>query len=216
MIVEYGTLNLQNSLGRGICDLDNSTSKNIGLLTGSTSALGSNSGAALSSKDENETVYTENGKVAISYRGFENPYGNMWRLVDGLTFVGNGVTSGGIANIDGSPATYRMPNTSNWISCFGYDQTYDWLMIPAAANLSANSIIPVGDYYYITPNLKGTNGCFVGGKASAGDYAGPFAYFAALGDGTQAKSANARIMFIPTKNSTYNENCEKWKVLIGG
>lgn len=216
MIVEYGTFNIQSALGRGICDLPNSTEKNISLLTGSTSTLMSKSGAALSSKDEGENVYTENGKVAVSYRGIENPYGNMWREVDGINVIGDGASNGGIVNVDGTPTTYKMPNVSNWIACFGYDSTYDWLMIPGAANLSSNSVLPVGDYFYITPNLRGTNEFFIGGKASSKDYAGPFTYYCALGEETEQKSLNARIMFIPTKNSTYNENCEKWKALIGG
>lgn len=216
MMVEYGTLNLQNSLGRGICDLDNSTSKNISLITGSTSSLGSSSGAATSSKDENETSYTESGKVAVSYRGFENPYGNMWRVVDDTTIVGSGNANGGTPTISGTPTSYNMPNSSDWISCFAQDQTYDWLMIPGAIRLSANSSLPVGDYCYVTPGLNKTNSLLVGGKASSGDYAGPFAYFGALGTDIQEKSVNARIMYVPARNEIYQANCEKWKALIGG
>ena len=216
MAVEYGSFNIQNTLGRGICDLENSNSKNIALLTGSTSSLGSKSGQATSSKDEEENTYTENGKVAVSYRGYENPYGNIWRQVDGITFVGSGAANGGVVNVDGTPTNYKMPNASDWISCFANDTANDWLLMPGSIRLSANSTLPVGDYYYVTPNSNRVNECMIGGKASAGDYAGPFAYYAALASGRSEKSINARIMFIPKRDTVYEANCEKWKALIGG
>ena len=216
MVVEYGTFNIQGALGRGICDLQNSSSKNIALLTGSTSKLGSKSGAALSSKDEDDTSYTDNGKVAISYRGYENPYGNIWRQVDGATFVGTGNNYGGTVTIDGVATTSAIPSASDWFSCFSYDAAYDWLMMPGMARFSPNSSLPVGDYYYVTPNLNGTNECMIGGKASSQDVAGPFAYYAASAAGRTEKSVNARIMYVPTHDSTYTANCEKWNSFIGG
>ena len=216
MVVEYGTFNIQGALGRGICDLQNSSSKNIALLTGSTSKLGSKSGAALSSKDEDDTSYTDNGKVAISYRGYENPYGNIWRQVDGATFVGTGNNYGGTVTIDGVATTSAIPSASDWFSCFSYDAAYDWLMMPGMARFSPNSSLPIGDYYYVTPNLNGTNECMIGGKASSQDVAGPFAYYAASAAGRTEKSVNARIMYVPTHDSTYTANCEKWNSFIGG
>lgn len=216
MTVEYGSFNIQNTLGRGICDLENSTSKNIALLTGSTSSLGSKSGQAASSKDEEENTYAENGKVAVSYRGYENPYGNIWRQVDDITFVGSGAANGGVVNVGGVPTNYKMPNSSDWISCFADDTANDWLLMPGSIRLSANSTLPVGDYYYVTPNSNRVNECMIGGKASAGDYAGPFTYYAALAAGRAEKAVNARIMFIPKRDSVYEANCEKWKALIGG
>jgi len=33
---------------------------------------------------------TESGQRAISYRGMENPWGNLWSMVAGVSIVGDG------------------------------------------------------------------------------------------------------------------------------
>lgn len=215
MLIEYGTPNLQNALGKGISDLENNTTYNISLLTGSTSSLGSESGRAPSSKNDKNVEYRNDGEVAISYRGYENPYGNTWRFVEDSTIIGTGENEGGVIYINNIATNCKLPNNLDWIPCFNYDEQRSWLFLPSySSSISANSALPIGDYCYISKNLNGTNTLLAGGKMGLGNLIGAFSYYAALGLNETAKSINARIMFTPTINEIYNENCSKWQKIM--
>jgi len=91
-IIEYGTLNLQNAIENGVCSINNAYDRNYANNTGSTAALGNNSGAAESSVNTMlNTTYNTNGKRCISYRGEENLFGNIWKFIGNINISGNGV-----------------------------------------------------------------------------------------------------------------------------
>lgn len=233
-IIEFGTLNGQTALGKGICDITTDGNKNQSALTGSTQTLGNASGAATSTTFEynngqkfNETT---NGKVAISYRGIENPWGNTWNMITGVLISGDGNRGGGIPQIctnynysynqitnNYQSAEFCLPNVTNgWISNLGYgNKNYDWVMMPSSCHTTANSSLPVGDSGWFTPNLSINHIVVVGGSWSFGENNGPF-YYGCDKDinDTTYKSYGARLMFIPTKNSTYTENLEAWSNLF--
>src|SRR6056297_1214245 len=81
-IVEYAHLNFQDQLSEGITNLDSGT-VNHAQDTGHTTSLGNSSGEVVISTLENgATGATET--YACSYRGIENPYGNLWNFTDGF------------------------------------------------------------------------------------------------------------------------------------
>ena len=41
-----------------------------------------------------ETPFNTNGKLAISYRGMENPWGNIWKHTNGINLFGDGTEKG--------------------------------------------------------------------------------------------------------------------------
>jgi len=79
MIIEFGALNIQNAFNKGITKLTDKN-YNISCYTGATAALGNSSGMAAETTDGTNT-YTTEGFSAISYRGVENPYGNIWSFI---------------------------------------------------------------------------------------------------------------------------------------
>ena len=84
MMLEYGTMNMQLSLGNGITTLSkvmDTHSQNLSAITGSTNNLGNNSGEATTTRFS-QGVQSED--KAVSYRGIENPYGNLFKYVQGL------------------------------------------------------------------------------------------------------------------------------------
>lgn len=219
MMIEYGTLNLQNVFDKGITELTNQTGINYASITGSTTELGSTSGRATSTENEvegNRTTYYEEGLCAISYRGLENPYGNISRFVGGIKVEGNGESNGGYITIDNRRLAFAIPNRSNWISSFGYDATDNWAMIPITISNGANSNVPVGDYCHISSTLKGTNCCIAGGRGSSKENAGIFYYGMDSDINAHAYSYSARIMFIPTIGSIHDDNYLKWLDHFGG
>ena len=175
MLIEYAG-NIQTLLGRGIVDISNNSSYNCSSLNGSTSSLGNASGMAASTintEGTTQTTETANGKVAVSYRGIENPYGNIWKWVEGITMYGNGAMAGGMPYICNSttftentttgytPAGFVVPK-DGYISAFGYaNEDLDWLFVASETNGSDS--LPVGDYTYITKDLNDYHGGLIGG-----------------------------------------------------
>ena len=186
MLIEYAG-NIQTLLGRGIVDISDNSSYNCSSLNGSTSSLGNASGAAASTintKGTIQTTETANGKVAVSYRGIENPYGNIWKWVEGITMYGNGAMAGGMPYICNSttftentttgytPAGFIVPK-EGYISAFGYaNEDLDWLFVASETNGSDS--LPVGDYTYITKDLNGYRGGLIGGRWISSSAAGCF------------------------------------------
>lgn len=229
-LVEYGTLNGQLSIGKGISDSRSSANTNCSALTGSTANLGNATGSATTTTITiNNNTYTEttNGRVAISYRGFENPWGNIWYMIGGLNVYGNGTMRGGIPYIctdfnytpeeissNYESIGFMLPNAMDWISALGYGtEQYDWVFLPIECN-GGNSALPVGDNIWTTQNLNGVHIALMGGLWNFGDNNGPFYYAFDRPATTTSKSYSARLMCVPDKNSIHDANYQLWLTKI--
>jgi len=230
-LVEYGTFNIQNALESGVSYLENIYTYNRACYTGSTAALGNTSGAATTSTNKvNGTTnnYGENGKRSISYRGEENPYGNIWKFIADMNISGDGTVGGGIPYIcknynyastitdDYESVGMVLPNRSDWISGMGYgDEKYDWLFIPAEAT-NANSATPVGDYVWIIQNLNKVVSMAFGGDWLFTTKNGMFFYAFDRDMNYSAATFGARLVYMPKKNSIHDSNYALWRSKIGG
>lgn len=213
MAIEYGSLNIQNAFNPGITQISSSFSGNISCNSGSTHTLGNTSGQA------EETIqiingvtntYNTSGKCAISYRGVENPYGNIWRFIGGVKFE-QGVVSYYDDNID-----FVVPSTTGWISAFGYDEFFDWVYLPIEIGGTATNALPVGDYVHST-TAAGVMSGLAGGLCNSQDNSGLFYYgFNIALDNYHYRSDSARIMYIPTAGSTIETNSYNlWQLTNG-
>lgn len=212
MFIEYG--NLQSNIGSGVVSITDNTSYNCSSYTGSTSSLGNTTGRATSTINEiggTETTYTDNGKTSISYRGMENPYGNIWDFVYGVNIHGDGTQRGGIPYVctdynyaesknSGNyvSAGFTAVNTYGYIKAFGYgNPDYDWLFIGSDTGGTSGGII--GDYHYVTANLNGYRIALLGGRWYAGSAAGGFDWSLADGVGHRPRRIGARLCYVPQK-----------------
>ena len=230
-LVEYGTFNTQDAIEIGVSNLENSYSTNRACITGSTSALGNISGAATRSSNIVNGItnnYGEAGKRSISYRGEENPFGNIWKLVGDINIYGDGTRAGGVPYIcknynyastiteDYDSIGFCIPNNSDWISGMGYGgEDYDWLFIPAEAS-GANSATPVSDYIWITRDLNGICSMSFGGDWLFGQKNGMFFYACDRDMNYYASTFGARLVFMPTKNAIHDNNYQIWLNKMGG
>lgn len=214
MMIEFGTLNSQTALGDGVVNITGDISFNCSSLTGSTAALGNASGAASETVNEiggTETTYNVNGKVSVSYRGVENPWGNIWKHIQGINIWGNGTMAGGQPYIadglsDFSETThtgnykavgFTLPNASGYINAFGYGKTeYDWLLLPS--EIGGTSALPVGDCAYTTPNLNGYRIARFGSDWSYGVNTGASCWHCAHGVGAYHRIIGCRLLYVPT------------------
>ena len=233
-MVEFGTLNGQTALEAGISNLQFSSNTNCSAITGSTATLGNTTGAAESTISNNkgtEIVNTTAGTRAISYRGMENPWGNVWQMVGGINILGDGNSNGGApyicSDFNYTPSEigdnyeyigFNLPSIYGWVSAMGYGkQEYDWVFLPIECASTANSLLPVGDNLWTVASVAENKIVAVGGTYEYKESDGAF-YYAA--DRNAAESARhnygVRLMYIPTKNTTYWNNIAKWEALQGG
>lgn len=226
MIIELGMMNTQTGVGYGVAGISDNSSYNCSSLTGSTSELGNGSGKAtqtINTKGDTRTTETANERVAVSWRGTENPWGNIWKFVYGINIWGNGKMGGGQPYIctdfnfaeskntgNYEAAGFTVTNANGYISAMGYSTTCDWLFI--ASECLGNSSLPVGDYTYITVNLNGYRIARLGGGWDSWDAAGGFCWYLYNGVGTRDRYIGGRLVLIPTKDSAvYTANITAWK-----
>lgn len=215
MIIEMGMMNLQTAIGQGIVSIPDNSAFNCSSITGSTSSLGNGTGRAEETINEIngvETVYNTDGKIAVTYRGVENPWGNIWKFVYGVNIWGNGTMKGGVPyickdfnfaeskNTDNyESAGFTIANANGYISAMGYSEEFDWLFFPSET--LGNSTVPVGDYLYLSTNLNGYRLVHLGGGWNGGGIAGAFCWFVLNGVGNRARTVGGRLVYIPIKDS---------------
>ena len=196
MIIELGTFNTQEAIGRGVCDLPSDTG-NESVLTGQTSSLGNSTGMASGI----------NGKVSVTYRGYENPWGNMLKAVNGINIYGNGSQKGGMPYIctdfnyqeivnseNYVNAGFTISNANGYISAFGYSPRCDWIFMPSES--LGNSSLPVGDYAAVNSSLNGFRAALVGGDWGGGSGAGGFYWYLIYGSGYRDRNIGGRSLYI--------------------
>lgn len=211
-IIEYGNFNTQSSIGAGVTGITDNSSYNCSSLTGSTTSLGNASGRATTTTNEingTTTDYTDANKTAVSYRGVENFWGNIWSFINGLSIWGDGTMKGGQPyictdfnyaenkkNNNYEAAGFTITNVNGYVSAFGYgNEDYDWLFI--ASETEGNSSLPVGDYQYIIANLNGYRIALLGGVWRSGVDAGGFAWALGSGVGRRNRTIGARLVYLP-------------------
>ena len=223
--VEFGKFNGQEALELGVVNITNYAGYNCASLTGSTANLGNNSGVAEQTVNEvnnTYTTYNTSGKRAITYRGMENPWGNIWHIIGGVTIRGNGNEGGGVPYIctdynysysgltdNYKPLGYRVPVASGYASAFGYNKEYDWIYLAAENN--GNRSVPIGDKTWVVENLNGYKCVINGGSFISTEAAGLFGYGYDQELNIVSRTIGAKLMFIPTKNSIYENNILNWK-----
>lgn len=195
MITEWGTLNGQTALP----GYTNASVWSYAYTrkTGRTIGLGNSSGSVmvdLTGLDSDLSGILGSGNaVANSFHGVENPFGHIWKWVDGANF--NWVSNGGKVYLSNNPSSWAEDTAT------GYQDT--GLLLPAAVGyisalfegrLLPSSVTGGGssyylcDYFYQPGASAGWRGLFVGGSLYNGASAGP-AYLYASNSGSGDRSA---------------------------
>lgn len=215
-MIELGSMNTQAGIGQGVVNIPNNTSYNCSSLTGSTAALGNATGQATSTVNEiggTETAYTESGKLAVSYRGMENPWGNIWKQIQGVNIWGDGSMGGGqpyIANNftfneskhsdNYEPVGFTLSNANGYINAMGYgSEKFDWLFMPS--EIGGTSALPVGDYFSTTQNLNDYRIVRYGGSCSSIGNSGGFYWMCNTPVNGRYLDVGGRLLYVPTAKS---------------
>ena len=194
MLIEYATFNMQTAIGAGAVNKTDDGASNLAENTGATVSLGNKSGA----------VINDNDIQIVSYRGKENPWGNIWGWVDGLNHYVN-VTEGTdtvyIADHDFADDIGTDPYvevnispsmTSGYVSAWCYDEEHDWLFI--AAEVKGNSSLPVGDYFWQSTST-GWRVAALGADWHYGLSAGPFGWALGSASSDRHRRVGGRLVY---------------------
>ena len=214
MLVEYAQFELQSVIGRGIVQ-HNAATGYMASLTGATAPLGDASGMASETTynlNGTDTVQTANGKLAITYRGVENPWGNIWKQIQGVNIWGDGSMNGGQPYIctdfqfssskhseNYVGAGFTAARASGYVSAFGYgSETFDWLFI--ASETLGDNVHPVCDNCFVASNNDDYRRVNYGGRSDLADkwtQAGAYCFAVNSLPTNRAANMGGRLLYVP-------------------
>ena len=172
-LIEKASFNIQSGLGIG-----RTQHAEVGY-TGGTVAL----------ENESGSLHGD----AVSYRGEENIFGNVWTFIQGITIT----RSGGVKI--GSKQTnipFKLTGT-DFVYSFYYSEEYDWLFFPYIGN--GDSSLPVGDAIFANKSTSTTIYPLIGGGYDDTVRAGLFALYCDMdNDTTGGTKFGARLLYTPT------------------
>lgn len=198
-LVEYASFNIQEKLGAGVTTKTDDGATSMTEITGATTTLGNKSGQ----------VINTNGYSVVAYRGEENPFGNIWKWVDGIN-TNNGstfaegdtgtiyVADHGFKDNSGDAPYHEVGFSSvylgwSYISAFGYAEDDDWLFYPTEGK--GNSSLPVGDCGQVVN--PGWRVAILGTRWDSGSNSGLFFLGVTIDSGTRYRHLGGRLLYVP-------------------
>lgn len=193
-LIEYASFDMQSKIGAGVTTKTDDGATSMTEITGATTTLGNKSGQ----------VINTNGYSVVAYRGEENPFGNIWKWIDGINVYNKNEGSVYIADHGFKDDTNAAPysdagiticGSNGYVSAFAYNEDFDWLFI--ASEVLGNSSLPVGDYFWQNKAYNGYTVAVLGGSWFNGSGAGGFGWYVSNASGDRARSIGGRLLYVP-------------------
>lgn len=193
-LIEYASFDMQSKIGAGVTTKTDDGATSMTEITGATTTLGNKSGQ----------VINTNGYSVVAYRGEENPFGNIWKWIDGINVYNKNEGSVYIADHGFKDDTNAAPysdagiticGSNGYVSAFAYNEDFDWLFI--ASEVLGNSSLPVGDYFWQNKAYNGYTVAKLGGGWSSGSNAGGFDWSVDSASGNRGRDIGGRLLYVP-------------------
>lgn len=193
-LIEYASFDMQSKIGAGVTNKTDDGATPMTEITGATTILGNKTGS----------VVNTNGWTVVSYRGEENPFGNIWKWIDGINVYNKNEGSVYIADHGFKDDTNAAPysdagiticDSNGYVSAFAYNEDFDWLFI--ASEVLGNSSLPVGDYFWQNKAYNGYTVAILGGYWDNGSYAGGFYWRVYIASGNRSRYIGGRLLYVP-------------------
>lgn len=193
-LIEYASFDMQSKIGAGVTTKTDDGATSMTEITGATTTLGNKSGQ----------VINTNGYSVVAYRGEENPFGNIWKWIDGINVYNKNEGSVYIADHGFKDDTNAAPysdagiticGSNGYVSAFAYNEDFDWLFI--ASEVLGNSSLPVGDYFWQNKAYNGYTVARLGGDWDSGSGAGGFTWRVNDASGTRFRLVGGRLLYVP-------------------
>ena len=192
-MIEFATTNSQ-SIMYGYAN-----GNTAALTTGHTDSVKTPSGSANNGHDENCTACNTDGKHACKYRGIENPWGNVWKWCDGITFATEKVyicldPEKYVSESEEMPYIYvgDRPTTGGYLKAIEYFDKFP--VLGYAKELGASSTTYYSDYHYYS--ASGTV-LFCGGYWYGGTAAGLWYWAGSHSASVSDSDVGGRLCFKP-------------------
>ena len=193
-LIEYASFDMQSKIGAGVTNKTDDGATSMTEITGATTTLGNKTGS----------VANTNGWTVVSYRGEENPFGNIWKWIDGINVYNKNEGSVYIADHGFKDDTNAAPysdagiticGSNGYVSAFAYNEDFDWLFI--ASEVLGNSSLPVGDYFWQNKAYNGYTVAALGGYWHNGSAAGGFRWHVDSASGNRYRTIGGRLLYVP-------------------
>lgn len=193
-LIEYASFDMQSKIGAGVTTKTDDGATSMTEITGATTTLGNKSGQ----------VINTNGYSVVAYRGEENPFGNIWKWIDGINVYNKNEGSVYIADHGFKDDTNAAPysdagiticGSNGYVSAFAYNEDFDWLFI--ASEVLGNSSLPVGDYFWQNKAYNGYTVAALGGYWFSGSGAGGFGWHVYNASGARNRAVGGRLLYVP-------------------
>lgn len=193
-LIEYASFDMQSKIGAGVTNKTDDGATSMTEITGATTTLGNKTGS----------VVNANGWTVVSYRGEENPFGNIWKWIDGINVYNKNEGSVYIADHGFKDDTNAAPysdagiticGSNGYVSAFAYNEDFDWLFI--ASEVLGNSSLPVGDYFWQNKAYNGYTVAILGGRWNSGSHAGGFYWYVNYASGNRYRDIGGRLLYVP-------------------
>ena len=193
-LIEYASFDMQSKIGAGVTTKTDDGATSMTEITGATTTLGNKSGQ----------VINTNGYSVVAYRGEENPFGNIWKWIDGINVYNKNEGSVYIADHGFKDDTNAAPysdagiticGSNGYVSAFAYNEDFDWLFI--ASEVLGNSSLPVGDYFWQNKAYNGYTVALLGGRWGSGSSAGGFDWDVDNASGARHRTIGGRLLYVP-------------------
>lgn len=183
-LVEMATTNCQAKM-YGYANNNNSSA----ISTGATDTVATPTGSPISNTD---------GKHACKYRGIENPWGNIYKWCDGISFSGSSVY------VCTEPTAYSAGKTSGLYEYYGTRASSDGF-VKTVAPLAEGSLIQyvtaVGadeSSYYCDKSFQGGDVLYCGGYWLLGSSAGLWYWYGGDSASLSSNRIGGRLCYKPT------------------
>jgi hypothetical protein len=200
MLIEYATFDFQTAIAKGVVDRASGTDHN-GVITGETA--GQDGGSDLGNSSGASSTGNGNGYESISYRGVENPWGNIWKWVDGLNiqadhkpWVADHSFASDTFTDPYVPVGVTLPSSNGYGSDIVLNDILDAAFLTNAVAGSSSS--GLYDYYY---QNTGNRVAPVGGTWSYSAIAGALCWNLIASSGNSARALGARSLLLPSPYS---------------
>lgn len=193
-LIEYASFDMQSKIGAGVTTKTDDGATSMTEITGATTTLGNKSGQ----------VINTNGYSVVAYRGEENPFGNIWKWIDGINVYNKNEGSVYIADHGFKDDTNAAPysdagiticGSNGYVSAFAYNEDFDWLFI--ASEVLGNSSLPVGDYFWQNKAYNDYTVAPLGGTWDSGSDAGGFYWIVSNASGGRYRNVGGRLLYVP-------------------
>ena len=190
ILVELASFDVQTEIGQGVTTKTDDGANNMAENTGYT-------GPTTGEYSTSSSTYK-----AVSYRGIENLWGNIWKWIDGINIQNNGLGYAWIADhgfaddIMTDPyqrINIKLPSANGYVDTLIYDGSVDFAFLPASTAGASNK--PVNDYFWQNVAATVMTVAILGASWNYGSYAGAFYWDVSIASSYSNRGVGSRLGF---------------------